>query len=194
MRRPNIILLVLDTVRADRLSCYNYTRKTTPFLESLAEEGVTFEQAIAPAPWTLPSHVSMFTGMLPSKHGAHRDHHKFDTPYVTLAQLLSEYGYRTAGFSNVQWVDHVTGAVRGFEEFNGRGVWRKTLDNDHPTVSMKDKGAARIIHDAQEWVTDQGGDEPFFIFINLLEAHTPYGPPVPYDREYLASADIPRVS
>jgi arylsulfatase A-like enzyme len=193
MNRPNIILIVLDTVRADHLSCYRYGRQTTPVLDSLAGEGALFEQAIAPAPWTLPSHVSMFTGLLPSKHGAHRDHHRFDTPYVTLAQLLSEQGYRSVGFSNVQWVDEVTGAVRGFQEFHGRDVWRAPLPKENPLSHVRDKGAARIIDGVKRWIREKKDDQPFFFFINLFEPHTPYIPPVPYDKLYLSSADMEKV-
>jgi arylsulfatase A-like enzyme len=114
---PNILLIVLDTARAQNFSCYGHTRLTTPRIDQIAAEGVLYENAIAPSPWTLPSHASLFTGMFPSKHGAHEHHKYLDSNYTTLAEFLGGQGYQTVGFSNNSWISNTFGLSRGFETF-----------------------------------------------------------------------------
>jgi arylsulfatase A-like enzyme len=114
---PNVLLIVLDTVRADRLSLYGYERSTTPMLERLAERGIRFDEARATAPWTLPSHASMFTGRWPHEVGEN-----WLTPleqsYPTLAEYLGKHGYATAGFvANVGYCSQETGLARGFTHY-----------------------------------------------------------------------------
>ena len=115
-RRPrgrNVVFVVMDTVRKDRLSTYGYDRPTTPGLEAFAEEAVRYEEAVAPAPWTLPVHASMFTGSYPSEHGATQE-----KPYLegatTLAESLSEAGYATACYSSNAWITPYTRLTDGF--------------------------------------------------------------------------------
>ena len=114
---PNVLLIVLDTVRADHLSLYGYERPTTPNLERLAKRGIRFDNARATAPWTLPSHASMFTGHWPHELGA-----KWMTPLrgnlPTLAEYLGAHGYATAGFvANVVYCSQETGLARGFTHY-----------------------------------------------------------------------------
>ena len=114
---PNVLLIVLDTVRADHLSLYGYERPTTPVLERLAKRGIRFDEARATAPWTLPSHASMFTGRWPHELGE-----KWMTPlrgnFPTLAEYLGDHGYATAGFvANVGYCSQETGLARGFTHY-----------------------------------------------------------------------------
>jgi len=101
---PDILLLVLESTPATHLSCYGYHRSTTPHLDQFATEGVLYEQAISAAPWTLPSHASLFTGLYTSQHGTH-----FGNPYLrndllTLAEMLQQRGYATAAFTtSARW-------------------------------------------------------------------------------------------
>ena len=192
-RRPNIVLIVLDTVRADRLSCYGYGRKTTPNLDRIASEGVLYEQAISPAIWTLPSHVSLFTGLFPSKHGAHRAHQILDTPYVTLAELLGRNGYRSAAFFHPDWLGEVTGATRGFQEIYGRSAWEGHSAEGMPPHAMSDKGSLKIASRATDWVRKTKNEGPFFLFVNLFEAHNPYDPPEPFRSRFLTPEVIHRM-
>jgi hypothetical protein len=114
---PNVLLVVLDTVRADRLSLYGYPRPTTPALKALAKRGIRFDEARATAAWTLPSHASMFTGRLPHEQG--RDWKaalEMDAP--TIAEYLGQKGYATAGFvANTDYCSYDTGLDRGFTHF-----------------------------------------------------------------------------
>ena len=114
---PNVLLIVLDTVRADHLSLYGYERPTTPNLEQLGKRGIRFDKARATAPWTLPSHASMFTGRWPHELGE-----KWMTPlrgnFPTLAEYLGDRGYATAGFvANVGYCSQETGLARGFTHY-----------------------------------------------------------------------------
>jgi arylsulfatase A-like enzyme len=114
---PNVLLIVLDTVRADHLSLYGYERATTPMLERLAQRGVRFDEARATAPWTLPSHASMFTGHWPHELGD-----QWVTPirtdFTTLAEYMGDHGYATAGFvANVGYCSRETGLARGFTHY-----------------------------------------------------------------------------
>jgi arylsulfatase A-like enzyme len=114
---PNVLLIVLDTVRADHMSLYGYPRATTPVLERLAKRGILFDQARATAPWTLPSHASMFTGRWPHELGV-----KWLTPLggnsLTLAEYLGSHGYATAGFAaNTLYCSYATGLDRGFTHY-----------------------------------------------------------------------------
>ncbi len=120
--RPNIVLLVLDSVRASQLSCYGYSRPTTPNIDRLAAEGVRFEQAISVGCWTLPVHASLFTGLYPSNHGMVVSKDALSPEYPTLAKRLSESGYQTACFSNNAYISEVTGLGSGFETVED--LWR----------------------------------------------------------------------
>ncbi len=117
MKRPNILLIVMDTARAQQFSCYGYEHETTPTVDRLAGEGTVFGNAIATSPWTLPSHASIFTGTYPSRHGAHASHMYLDPEYRTLAEVLSRAGYQTLGLSNNFWLSETFGMHRGFGRF-----------------------------------------------------------------------------
>lgn len=121
---PNILLLVLDSVRAGNMSCYGYERPTTPQLDRLAAEGVLFEQAISVGCWTLPVHASLFTGLYPSAHGVTLAKDALPEGSPTLAQRLGELGYQTACFSNNPYVSESTGLTHGFDTVED--LWRNT--------------------------------------------------------------------
>ncbi|TVT94770.1 sulfatase [Haloferax volcanii] len=116
--RPNIVFLVLDTARARSLSPYNISGAETPFLSKLAEDNLFYEQAISPAPWTLPAHVSMFTGLTPTEHQVNSWEDRLSKESTTLAGLLSDSGYQTTGFSHNMWLSNTFGLTTGFQDFN----------------------------------------------------------------------------
>lgn len=115
--RPNILLIVLDTVRAKNLSVYGYDRDTTPFFEEFSEQSITYERAYSPAPWTTPSHASMFTGTYVAEHQTDRDNERLTPDFPTLAELLGKHGYETVGFSNNAHVSPDFEFDRGFDTF-----------------------------------------------------------------------------
>ena len=119
----HVVLISLDTCRADHLSCYGYARETTPNIDALAGEGYLFSHAMTPIPLTLPAHTSMLTGTIPPHHGKHENKDPyFDPVHVTLAALLKKKGYRTGGFVGAQVLNGRFGLNRGFDTYNDRFV------------------------------------------------------------------------
>ena len=150
----NVILLVIDSLRYDRLSCYGYKEETTPFLDSLAKRGTKFETAIAPAPWTVPVHGSLFTGDLPSYHGSHRKSKRFKRrPEESLAGILSAQGYQTAGFSANPWISPEFNFDTGFDEFDGLDPQPPFPEEPTaPTNEAADLSSPRGIFNVAKWV------------------------------------------
>ncbi|MEA2064429.1 MAG: sulfatase-like hydrolase/transferase [Gemmatimonadota bacterium] len=188
--RPNILLIVMDAARADRLSCYGYQRPTTPNIDRLAAEGLRFTWAVSPSSWTLPSHASLFTGFLPCEHGTHTQHAWLVERFPTLAELLKAQGYRTAGFSNNPQVDRAQNLTQGFDTFDA--VWADTTvvtpGKPHST-EFTNRLVYRFLdhYKAGQKHRKQQATEPFFIFINYMDTHTPYAPPEPYRSKFLGS-------
>ena len=113
----NLLLISLDTLRADHLGCYGYERPTSPFLDGLAAEGIVFERAYAAAPWTLPSHASLFTGLYPSQHGVKNEGFSVPKEILTLPQALGERGFATAAVVSAHFLAPRYGLDRGFERY-----------------------------------------------------------------------------
>src|SRR5262249_59576848 len=118
-RRPSFLLFVLDTTRADAVSAYGRVAGTTPTVDALAASGLRYEHAYAQAPWTLPSHATLFTGLLPSQHGAGWRRTRAPDSWVTLAQRLRDAGYETVGISENAWLHPWYYITRGVERFVG---------------------------------------------------------------------------
>ncbi len=196
----NVLLVVLDTTRADRLSAYGYGRPTAPALDRLAAEGLTFTRAYAAAPWTLPSHASMFTGEYPSVHGATREHPYLDDRLPTLAERLSDMGLVTVAVSQKSWLREETGVMRGFDHFHDLlglsntaavTLYRFCDLKLRGTRGVRDKGAGLVTERARQWL-DRHDQRPFFMFINYTEPHAEYAPPSPFRERFLeARSDTP---
>lgn len=197
---PNILLLILDTVRAQDLSLYGYVHPTTPTLDSLARHAVVFDRAIAPATWTVPSHATMFTGQWP--HALASWWGGSGQPGVpTIAEVLAEHGYRTGGFvANWYALGWESGFAQGFAHYDdfGRSIGQILRGSAMMRWLAGRRGLRRVIHaydslgrrDAPEisrslarWL-DRESDRPYFAFVNYLDAHSPYLPPPPFDRRF----------
>ena len=170
--RPNLVLIVMDTTRADRLSVYGHEADTSPQLAALAAQGTRFERAWSVSSWTLPSHASLLTGQPPDIHGADQEHYKIRPEVPTLAEQLSASGYQTAGFSNNPWVGKRSHLSRGFAVFED--MWRGREDR---RSWWKTHGAHPTVAAARAWQREVGEEQPYFAFINLIEPHLPYRPP-----------------
>ncbi len=205
-RSPNVLLIVMDTARHDRLSCYGYHRDTTPNIDKIGKEGVVYENAISAAIWTLPSHASIFTGMYLSKHGVTGEHKYLDDRFDTIAEVLKSQGYRTAAFSNNPYVAKWSNLTQGFDMFwqlkRSKNWWKiedlnkeelerlkRNLKDRFTSFKMpKTKDAGAYISNLKiiEWLeTEYDPEVPFFMFINYIEPHASYEPPGPYDTIYL---------
>ncbi len=202
--QPNVLLIVLDTARADRMSAYGYARPTTPFLEQLAREGTLFTHALATSSWTLPSHASLFTGLYPFEHGATAE--RLDGSHPTLAEVFRAHGYRTAGFTaNVIMTQRRTGLNRGFQRY--QDLFGSPLDAAHRTTygrriifryAMRTLGnypgrkfAEDVNRDFLQWLDGGPGasGRPFFAFLNYFDVHDPYVPPAEYAAAMTAKPD-----
>ncbi len=181
---PDVVIVVLDTVRAKNVSTYGYARETTPTLSALAREGALFLDATSPSTWSLPSHASLFTGRYPSGHGAHGEHVVLDDRFPTLAQVLAARGYETFCFTSNAWISDGLGLTRGFgfqdptwREQAGAGrnfnfIWRLL---DRVGLIEGDKGGATVVANFAEWTRARPADaRPAFVFLNFIEAHFPY--------------------
>ncbi len=202
--RPNVVLIVLDTVRAHRMSVYGYGRPTTPFLERWAERAITFERAITPGIWTVPGHASMFTGLSTREHGADIPGRWLDDAHRTLAESLRERGYVTGGFSNNPWISPDANLVRGFRHFVGLNHYRRLnrfslsylverwgitppqwLDGDYGAVTTN-----KLIG---QWLDQHStSGDPFFLFANYMEAHAPYRVPRGYREMFMTIDQVHR--
>ena len=195
-KRPNVLLVVMDTVRADHVSLYGYGRATMPNLDRWAKRGVVFTGARSTAPWTLPSHASMLTGRWPHELSADVDH-PLDATYPTLASVLADRGYATGGFvANTYYCNAWYGLDRGFGRYEdfpenvqvsiaevirssklGRKLIHKLgYKEEKPGEKGSRKSAATINRDALAWISGLEG-EPFFAFLNYYDAHGPFEPP-----------------
>ena len=192
--RPNVLLISLDTTRADHLSCYGYERRTSPNLDKLAEQSVFYNKAVATSSWTLPSHASMFTGKFTSSHGARYDPqgslflssavHSASEDYrarslgrdeVTLAQILKESGYATGGIAGGPWLMRFFGLDKGFDFYDDSNI-----------SSINGKSAQLVSESAVKWI-EQNKSNEFFLFLNYFDPHVPYMPPKTAAQMFLTS-------
>lgn len=201
---PNVLVIVWDAVRAQNLSLYGYGRATTPVLSSLAATGVTFDHAIATAPYTLPTHASLFTGLWAHQFKASWEH-PLEAAMPTLAEELGKRGYRTGAFSaNHILVTWEYGLLRGFakaQDFiasrgelarsSGLLKWVLDLGPLRRALHLYDvpgrRAAPNIRRSFLQWA-DADTTRPFFAFLNIYDAHDPYLPPAPYDTIFTPTA------
>ncbi|WP_435359892.1 sulfatase [Haloarchaeobius sp. DFWS5] len=214
----NVLFVVMDTVRKDHLSVYGYDRPTTPGLEAFADEAAVYEQAVSPAPWTLPVHASLFTGLYPSQHGASQEN-----PYLegatTLAQTLSAT-HETACYSSNAWITPYTHLTDGFDDQDNffevmpgdflsgpmAKAWKTMNDNErlrkiadwlvsvgnmaHEYLASGEGADSKTpqVIDQTKSFIDDA-DGNWFQFINLMDAHLPYHPPEEYREEFAPGVD-----
>lgn len=211
---PNVLILLLDTVRAHNLGLYGYARATSPSIDSLAAQSTVFDQAFAVAGWTLPSHCSFFTGRYPANHSCRWETALDNTPRTT-AEVFRDQGYRTAGFAaNLFYATDETGLSRGFTRwedfkptfkqiicsstltqtailrnlfFNPDDRWtalRRFNLRGDPKPEVDRVDAEDVGTEFMDWV---GRDQrPFFAYLNFFDAHEPYMPPAEWGRHFVS--------
>ncbi len=186
--RLNLILLTIDTCRADRLGCYGYDLLRTQNLDRIAAGGVLFEQARTCIPVTLPSHTTILTGLYPGAHGV-RDNGRYRVPdsLVTLAEVLRRAGYRTAAFVGAFPLDARFGLDQGFEyygdEFEGRGGDESAAGGGF-SIFYPERRASSVNEEFFTWLRTRAR-EPFFAWLHYFDPHQPFEPPPPYDALYV---------
>ena len=178
---PNLLLITLDTTRADHLGCYGYEPALTPALDALAAGGTLFEQAYSSAPMTLPAHASMLTGLDPPEHGARvNGEHRLGEGIPTLAELLRERGYRTGAFVAAFVLDSKFGLDRGFETYDDDLTGAH--EQEVPEALSRYRPGHLVTDAALGWlrgVTDEEAgarERPFFAWVHLYDPHYAYHP------------------
>jgi arylsulfatase A-like enzyme len=173
--RPSVLLLTIDTLRGDRLSCYGYPRPTSPHMDALAARGTLFSDATCVMPRTHGSFSSIMTGMYPPVHGVRDQTQSLDAAHVTLAEVLRDAGYRTGAVTR----GLRAGLDQGFEWFNRHGQSPLSLYDLVLRVGIREERAMDLVEAALDW-TDGLGDEPFLLWIRWFDPHWPYGAPDPW--------------
>ena len=174
----NVLMITLDTTRADRLGCYGHEGAATPHLDNLARDGVLFADAVTVAPVTLPSHSSIFTGLYPPNHGV-RDNGEFKLAdeHVTLAEILQGTGYETAAFVSAFVLDARFGLDQGFDVYDDAQELR---DSATLAETVIERSASSVTDAAVGWLEGRRGDRPFFAWVHYFDPHQPYQAPEPF--------------
>ena len=179
-RRLNVVLVTIDTLRADRLGCYGDSKIDTPNLDRLAQKGALFENAVCQAPLTAPSHASMMTGLNPTSHKV-RDTGGFvlAPSYTTLATTLEQQGWDTAAFIGASVLKRRFGLNQGF------AVYDDEMPKSHAgkPVEEAERRAGEVVDRAVKWLGTQSG-KPFFLWVHVYDPHLPYDPPAPFREKY----------
>lgn len=213
--RPNVLWIVWDTVRADHLSLYGYERETTPNLASFAETATVFANCVSVASTTVPSHVSMFTGLFPDEHGLHNERPVLADDALTIAEQARDAGYRTYLFSENPFISNDYRTAQGFEVVEH--PWEPKYVEDAVRITAAKIGETervdRLVAAAREgrvnprrvkaagelaqrgleqWLDTTDAKQPFFAVINYMEAHHPLVPPRDFRERFLSPVDVAR--
>jgi arylsulfatase A-like enzyme len=172
-RTRKIILISVDTLRADHVGTYGYAKPTTPHMDALAGDGAVFLNTFAPSSWTLPSHVSLMTSLTCLRHGVNLDSDHMDGSLTTLADFLRTNGFVCASYNGGGFVNPVFGFSKGFDLYaEGEGsLWTNNA-------------AAQTFDSASKWI-ERNADKDFFLFVHTYQLHNPYVSPPPYDSMFL---------
>lgn len=177
-QQRNVILISIDTVRADYLQIYNSGGVPTPNLQKIADRGFLFTNAIAQVPFTLPSHSTMLTGTYPMKHLVQENiATRLGDDAVTLAEVLKSNGYQTAGFIGSLVLESGTGIEQGFDTYDDVFVREHRTFEDRSGIQ---KDAATVKRSFLRWLDERNASSPFFSFVHFYDPHTPYDPPKPF--------------
>ncbi len=161
VKKTNVIVISIDTLRADHVGCYGYERPTSPTLDNLASEGLLFEDVMSTSPWTLPAHGSLLTGLYPNRHGLKSYNNPLPNSVVTLSEILSKHGFSTAAVVNSFYVSHRYGFNRGFDDF----IYVPGIANLRVTSKVGDEALKCLT---------KYSSKPFFIFLHYFDVHSDY--------------------
>jgi arylsulfatase A-like enzyme/Tfp pilus assembly protein PilF len=175
----NLLIITIDTLRADHTGIYGYEKIKTPHIDSLGQKGVVFSNAFCHVPLTLPSHCSLFTANLPLYHGVRDNGYRLPVFNLTLAEILKEKGYKTAAFVGAFPLDSRFGLNKGFDVYDDL-YGSKNIIRD---LSFIERRAEEVNRKALEWIASNK-NERFFAWIHYFDPHAPYEPPSPFDQDY----------
>src|SRR6266403_4039635 len=179
--RPNILIITVDTLRADRVGCYGYAGGLTPNVDALAIDGVVFERGVAQVPLTWPSHAAIFTGTYPFYNGV-QDFagQPLSDRFRTLAESLKDHGYATGAVVSSFVLDRSWGLARGFESYDDAFAGQEFLQKN---LGLVERRAEESVNHAVGWL-EAHPNQPFFLWLHLYDPHSPYNPPEPFRSQY----------
>jgi arylsulfatase A-like enzyme/Flp pilus assembly protein TadD len=178
---PNVVLISIDTLRADHIGCYGYKQIKTPNIDALAADGVRFDRAFAVVPVTLPSHSSILTGTYPMFSGMHDfSGNKLSPLQPTLASVLKQAGYQTGAVIGAAVLDSRFGLNQGFDFYYDHFEFSRL---DEANLDLMERPGNVVADVALDWLA-QNSSKTFFLWMHLYDPHFPYAPPQPYNREY----------
>jgi arylsulfatase A-like enzyme len=172
----NVILIAIDTLRADHLGCYGYKKQTSPYIDKLARDSILFKRTMAQNPWTLPSFASLFTSLYPSQHLAGLTIKSLENQFVTLPEILKEHGYYTIAFTGGGYLSESFGFSQGFDSFN---AFNPPIVNGVVPPETVHTDIKRVVKGAISWLL-KSTEKKFFLFLHSYEPHSPYFPPSQY--------------
>ncbi|NMD10086.1 MAG: sulfatase, partial [Acidobacteria bacterium] len=177
----NVVLITVDTLRADRIGCYGFGRVETPVMDTFAAQGVRFARCTDQTPLTLPSHTTLMTGMPPLVHGV-RDNGGFVVPpeITTMAELFKAKGYATSAFVGAYVLDSKWGLNQGFDYYFDQFDLSRF---EKISLASVQRPGGEVMDEALRWL-ETNKDGPFFAWIHLYDPHTPYDPPSPFKEKY----------
>lgn len=182
--RPNLLLVTIDTLRPDHLRCYGYDQIQTPSIDSLATDGIRFEQAYTPVPITLPSHTVMLTGTYPMMSGMHDfSGNNLNPEQATLATVLRARGYDTGAVIAAAVLDRRFGLNHGFDFYYDHFNFSRLAESN---LDFMERPANEVIDQALKWLA-KPRTRPFFLWVHLYDPHHPYNPPAPFNQKYRAN-------
>jgi arylsulfatase A-like enzyme len=171
---PNVLLISIDTLRADRLGCYDWQPAQTPNLDRLAEQGALFESVSTTSPITLPAHASILTGQYPTRHGVRdNDTHRLPDDVTTLTEVLKRRGYQTAAFIGGIPLKRVGGLDQGFDHYDDAITSNSTASNGSRSLRLE-RYAQEVVDAASKWLKDADPTRPIFGFLHFYDPHAPY--------------------
>jgi len=179
----NILLITIDTLRADHLGCYGYSQIQTPAIDSLAQEGIRFEWAFTPVPITLPSHASILTSLYPYTHGVlNNGEYQLSTSIQTLPHILQSHGFATAAFVGAFVLSKQFGLAQGFDLYDDElSPTGEKINEAFPLYN--ERKAEKVTEAALQWLQEKNPSR-FFLWVHYFDPHTPYNPPQPFITEY----------
>ena len=177
--QPNLLLITIDTLRTDRLSCYDHTHLSTPAIDDLASQGVTFMHAFSHTSTTLPSHTNILTGVTPNYHGVHGNSNFIVSEEITtMAEFLKNQGYSTGAFVGAYPLDSRFGLAQGFDIYDDHYGSQSARKNKY----YIERTAEEVVNHALDWVKKQNA--PWFLWVHCFDPHFPYEPPEPFFSQY----------
>jgi len=180
--KPNVVLIVIESLRKDHVGCYGYFRNTTPSIDKFAKGAIRFTNAVATSSWTAPTHMSIFTGLYPSVHKILALRHicdPLDPKIQTLAETLKKAGFHTAGFISNPMLVSSLGYGRGFDVYDDRSVFAE-IERTHGDIRTHQRTSETINKITCAWLKNHH-KEQFFLFLHYFDPHFEYAPPPPYN-------------